>query len=57
MRAWASIELMVGNGQYELYYGYAHRPILQSATGGPPTRVGGWESWAGREVAMGTAAG
>ena len=44
------------NGQYQLYYGYAHRPILQSAIGGPPTRVGGWEIWAGREVAMGTAA-
>ena len=29
------------NGQYQLYYGYAHRPILQRAIGGPPTRVGG----------------
>ena len=33
-----------GYGQYQLYYGYAHRPILQSAIGGPPTRVGGWEN-------------
>ena len=29
------------NGQYQLNYGYAHRPILQHAIGGQPTRGGG----------------
>ena len=33
------------NGQYQLYYGYAHHPILQRAIGGPPTRVGGREKF------------
>ena len=32
-----------GYGQNQLYYGCALRPILQSATGGPLTRAGGWE--------------
>ena len=30
-------------GHNQLYYGCAHRPILQSAIGGPPTQAGGWE--------------
>ena len=42
-----------GYGQNQLYYGCAHRPILQSAIGGPPTRVGGREDVGQPRVAMG----
>ena len=43
---WRACRYLLSGGGYghnQLYYGCAHRPILQSAIGGPPTRVGGWE--------------